>query len=164
MISLLPGSSPAETAQVYGLLAILADPAKVKARLDELVAIAQAAEDANSQAQADRARAEELGAQAKADVEAAAARLAEIEAAGMDVARREQLLKTGIADHAAAAEQFKTWVEHTQTSVQQRLSEAESRERALNERESALTEKEAAVAAMAADLDRRLARIKELAA
>jgi hypothetical protein len=130
---LFPASSPADMESFYKLLAIIADPAGTKKRLDELAA---------GQAEAQKT------------VDAANLALADLDATRL---AQERALKTERDEHESALEQSKSQFGAYCT---RRIQELDARDDAATQLFAKATADSAAAAELRADLERRVAAIK----
>lgn len=165
MISLLPTGSPAQTSDAYALLAIIADPAAAKKRLEELVAEKQAAQEAMEATRAATKRATD-------DRTAAEKALAETKKRGAAI-DAEHAIKVKTLDerhdYLVAKDKRLTDYEATVAAREKELGEpmiarenvVSAREEAAQKREDELHTREVAALQMKEDYERKVAAIKD---
>lgn len=171
MQPVIAGVSPQDLAGVHALLAVIADPAASKARLDELTKVAADASDKMLKAQdAERAA---VVAQQRAEE----ARVAQVNSAGAqhdELERRKQLLDTKEADvqaregHVSERENALTTAETDNAAYAQEanalMARLKVREQGIADKEQALNAEVAKVTDMRARIEQQLAAIKGIAA
>lgn len=152
MISLLPTSTPAETAAAYTLLAIIADPKAAKKRLDELVAEKVSLEDTMLAVRKTAADYDATKAETEKDI---AARETDIDAREKALALADQQAKSTnetrakqLDDHGAAIAMRQINVERAEADLLARESNAAKREEATKALASDVAKREEAATAL----------------
>lgn len=135
MISLTPTGSPAQTSDAYTLLAIIADPAAAKKRLDDLVAAARSAQETLDSARAATKEAEDSKAAAAVSL-GEATRLRDVMDAEHEVRTKQ------FTDHEAFLTTKQTQIEAYDAKVIERESGLAAREAAVSARETSVTNRE----------------------
>lgn len=162
MISLIPGTTPQDTNGTFAVLALLADPAVAKKRLDELVAaakdaVAKRADLAEAQ-KANESRSAALDVRAKnADV-----RDAQLGRREDGIKAQEDALASTVVTHKQRVSKFEADMVRRIAACAKRESEVERRERQLATSEEKLSADRAKFDADRAALDRKIAKAKEL--
>lgn len=142
MISLAPNSSPAETTSMFHLLAVIADPAAAKRRLEELFAEKQASLEAAEKASSDAAGADEAHA-------AASAKLAEAQAISHQFSATHETRSKQLSDHEQVLQDKQARLDSFEASLSEREAavngDLKSREDAVSAREAEVGSRESVV-------------------
>ena len=163
MFSLLPGSPPAETLGAYAVLALIADPAAAKKRLDELTKAAKAAADQGAEASTLHANATRLADEAKAmqtDAQATAERnaadRAELDKAKADIAAQ----RADLEQRERQVAEEKKAQERDAAALARKITAHETAVAATQDR---LAREAAALSDARLELEKRLTKLRELA-
>lgn len=159
MMSLLPNTPPTETTGAYAVLALIADPAAAKKRLDQLVAEKTAAQEAlvklNEATTASKREHAEVSARLVEAKDKLAEREAALAAGESRLANDRAALDDAKKLHAAARDDFATRSADLVARENQHAVKVRGDNIALQRREALVQEKEANLTKLEADLATR---------